>query len=147
MKNSSGCVGFLLVVFLLIHVCWLLVSCGLGVIESTAEMHAEKREQQRQFDEANRIYNSNHTYVDGRWVPNTTPTPSMPSTTTGRPNGNSSYRRPSGTTSNKKPSYADPIDPDDYDIEGYYEDHRDEFDDIDDAYDAFLDDEDAWDDY
>ena len=39
------------------------------------------------------------------------------------------------------------FDPDDHDIEGYYEDNRDEFDSIDDAYDAFEDDEDAWDDY
>ncbi len=43
--------------------------------------------------------------------------------------------------------YSDPIDPDDYDIEGYYDDYRDEFDDEDDAYDGFLDDEDLWDDY
>lgn len=39
------------------------------------------------------------------------------------------------------------IDPDDYDLEGYYEDNRDEYDDIDDAYDGFMDDEDAWEDY
>ena len=39
------------------------------------------------------------------------------------------------------------FDPEDHDIEGYYEDYRDEYDDYDDAYDGFLDDEDAWDDY
>lgn len=39
------------------------------------------------------------------------------------------------------------FDPDDHDIDAYYEDSKDEFDDIDDAYDAFEDDEDAWDDY
>ena len=43
--------------------------------------------------------------------------------------------------------YSDPIDPDDYDIEGYYDDYRDEYDDEDDAYDGFLDDENLWDDY
>ena len=146
MKKSPGCLGYLMVGFLLVYVCWFLVSCGIAAVETTAKIHAEKMEQQRRAEEAHRIYYSNHKYVDGRWVPNTTPTPSRPSPTV-KPNGNSSYRRPSGTTSNKNPSYADPIDPDDYDIEGYYEDHRDEFDDIDDAYDAFLDDEDAWDDY
>ena len=43
--------------------------------------------------------------------------------------------------------YSDPIDPDDFDIDGYYEDYRDEFDDEDDAWEGFLDDEDAWEDY
>ncbi|MBP3205526.1 MAG: hypothetical protein J6M66_08900 [Lachnospiraceae bacterium] len=39
------------------------------------------------------------------------------------------------------------FDPDDYDIEAYYEDNRDEYDDYDDAYEGFLDDEGVWDDY
>ena len=43
--------------------------------------------------------------------------------------------------------YADAVDPDDHDIEGYYEDNRDIYKDYDDAYDGFLDDEDAWSDY
>lgn len=42
---------------------------------------------------------------------------------------------------------ADPVDPDDHDIDGYYEDYKDEYDDVDDAWDGFLDDEDAWEDY
>ena len=53
-----------------------------------------------------------------------------------------------GSTSKKKStSSTTEFDPDDHDIEGYYEDNRDEYDSIDDAYDAFEDDEDAWDDY
>lgn len=44
-------------------------------------------------------------------------------------------------------TYSDPVDPDMHDIEGYYDDYRDEYDDEDDAYEGFLDDEDAWDDY
>ena len=36
---------------------------------------------------------------------------------------------------------------DDHDIEAYYDDHRDEYDDYDEAYEGFMDDEDAWDDY
>ena len=39
------------------------------------------------------------------------------------------------------------FDPDDHDIEAYYDDNRDEYDDYDDAYEGFLDDEGAWDDY
>lgn len=39
------------------------------------------------------------------------------------------------------------IDPDDYDIDGYYEDHKDLYDSYEDAYDGFLDDESVWDDY
>ena len=39
------------------------------------------------------------------------------------------------------------FDPDDHDIEAYFEDNRDEYDDYDDAYEGFLDDEGAWDDY
>ena len=39
------------------------------------------------------------------------------------------------------------FDPDDHDIEAYYEDNRDEYDDYDDAYEGFLDDEGVWDDY
>ncbi len=41
----------------------------------------------------------------------------------------------------------DEFDPDDHDIEGYYEDHQDEFDDYEDAEEAFEDDPDEWDDY
>ena len=39
------------------------------------------------------------------------------------------------------------FDPDDHDIEAYFEDNRDEYDDYDDAYEGFLDDEGVWDDY
>ena len=39
------------------------------------------------------------------------------------------------------------IDPDDYDIDGYYEDYKDLYDSYEDAYDGFLDDESVWDDY
>ena len=49
--------------------------------------------------------------------------------------------------SSKNNYYQDPVDPDDHDLDGYYEDHKDEYDDIDDAWDGFLDDEDAWEDY
>lgn len=55
---------------------------------------------------------------------------------------------PSDRTSKKKSTSATTeFDPDDHDIEGYYEDNKDEYDSIDDAYDAFEDDEEAWDDY
>lgn len=58
--------------------------------------------------------------------------------------GKSSYRtKNSNSSSSRKSSF----DPDDHDIESYYDDYRDEYDDYDDAYDGFLDDEDAWDDY
>ena len=49
----------------------------------------------------------------------------------------------SGSSGSGKTSF----DPDDHDIESYYDDFRDEYDDYDDAYDGFLDDDDAWDDY
>ena len=39
------------------------------------------------------------------------------------------------------------IDPDEHDIEGYYEDNVDEYSDFDDAYDGFMDDDAEWDDY
>jgi len=48
-----------------------------------------------------------------------------------------------GGSSKKKTSF----DPDEHDIEAYFEDNRDEYDDYDDAYEGFLDDEGAWDDY
>lgn len=57
---------------------------------------------------------------------------------------NSRKRRSvSGNSYSGKTSF----DPDDHDIESYYDDFRDEYDDYDDAYDGFLDDDDAWDDY
>ena len=34
-----------------------------------------------------------------------------------------------------------------YDVDGYYEDNKSDYDNYDDAYDAFEDDEDSWDDY
>ena len=48
-----------------------------------------------------------------------------------------------GSSGSSKSSF----DPDDHDIEAYYADNRDVYDDYDDAYDGFLDDEGAWDDY
>ena len=39
------------------------------------------------------------------------------------------------------------IDPDDYDLDGYYEDYKDDYDNYDDAYDDFMDDVDSWGDY
>ena len=45
----------------------------------------------------------------------------------------------------KKSSYT--VEPDDHDIEAYYEDYREEFEDEDDAWDDFEDNEDVWDDY
>ncbi len=60
--------------------------------------------------------------------------------------GNHSYSRrrsSSGSSSSSTSSF----DPDEHDIEGYYEDNRDEFEDYDDAYDSFVDDESAWEDY
>ena len=51
------------------------------------------------------------------------------------------------TRKKKSTSATTEVDPDDHDIEGYYEDNRDIFEDIDEAYDAFEDDEDAWEDY
>lgn len=59
--------------------------------------------------------------------------------------GSSSFRSKSSSSRNK--SSRSYFDPDDHDIETYYDDYRDEYDDYDDAYDGFLDDDDAWDDY
>ncbi len=55
----------------------------------------------------------------------------------------------SNKTTRKKKSISatTEVDPDDHDIEGYYEDNRDIYEDIDEAYDGFEDDEDAWEDY
>ena len=51
----------------------------------------------------------------------------------------------------RKPSHSgssdSEIDPDDYDVEAYYEDNMDYYDDFDDAYDGFMDDDAEWDDY
>ena len=54
-----------------------------------------------------------------------------------------SSRRAGSSSSSSKSSF----DPDDHDIEAYYQDNRDEYDDYDDAYEGFLDDEGVWDDY
>ena len=56
-------------------------------------------------------------------------------------NANTEPYRPKKTTEEKK------IDPDDLDIEGYYNDYKDDFESIDDAWDDLLDNEDLWDDY
>ena len=51
------------------------------------------------------------------------------------------YSRSSGSSSSSL------FDPDDHDIEAYYEDNRDEYDNYEDAYDGFLDVFSAWDEY
>ena len=59
-------------------------------------------------------------------------------------------RNASGKRSGYRPSpdsRKSSFDPDDHDIEAYYQDNIDEYDDYDDAYEGFLDDDSAWDDY
>lgn len=53
------------------------------------------------------------------------------------------WRRSSSSSSKSSSSF----DPDDHDIEAYYEDNRDVYDDYDDAYEGFLNDEVVWDNY
>ena len=53
-------------------------------------------------------------------------------------------RKYSGSSGN---SSSSSFDPDDHDIEAYYDDNRDEYDSYEDAYEGFLDDESSWDDY
>ncbi len=68
---------------------------------------------------------------------------------------NNSYNKSSGysSTGSKKNSSTTSsyngatVDPSDHDIEAYYEDYRDEFEDEDDAWDDFEDNEEYWDDY
>lgn len=51
-------------------------------------------------------------------------------------------------TSKKKNSYSMPkVDPSDHDIDMYYEDYKEEFEDEDDAWDDFEDNEEYWDEY
>ena len=62
----------------------------------------------------------------------------------------SSNNASSSSSSAKKNSYrpsSSSRDFDNYDIEAYYDDNRDEYDDYDDAYEGFMDDDGAWDDY
>ena len=64
-----------------------------------------------------------------------------------RSSSSSSRKSSSSGTTAYNPSRRSSFDPDDHDIEAYYDDNRDEYDDYDDAYDGFLDDDSAWDDY
>ena len=69
-----------------------------------------------------------------------------------RKSSNGSYVRKKSSGSGKSSNGSSKqrrssFDPDDHDIEGYYDDNRDEYDDYDDAYEGFLDDDSAWDDY
>ena len=57
----------------------------------------------------------------------------------------STARSPWVSSKNSSPKKS--FDPDDHDIEAYYADNRDEDGDYDDAYEGFLEDEGAWDDY
>ena len=62
----------------------------------------------------------------------------------------SSNNASSSNSSTKKNSYRPSSslrDFDSYDIEAYYDDNRDEYDDYDDAYEGFMDDDSVWDDY
>ena len=67
----------------------------------------------------------------------------------GRSYSSGAYKSLNGSSTRKKSSRSSKsiFDPDDHDIEAYYDDHRDEYDDYDDAYEGFMDDESAWDDY
>lgn len=64
-----------------------------------------------------------------------------------RKSSSSTRRRSSSTGVTRRPMGGSSFDPDDHDIEAYYDDNRDEYDDFEDAYEGFLDDDSAWDDY
>ena len=58
------------------------------------------------------------------------------------------YKPYSSSTSKSRPAKPEKtVDPMDHDIESYYLDYQDEFEDEDDAWDDFEDDPDVWDDY
>ena len=64
--------------------------------------------------------------------------------------GSSSSTKSSSTkksTSKKSTKKSTTVEPDDHDIDTYYEDYKDEFEDEDDAWDDFEDNDDYWDDY
>lgn len=87
-------------------------------------------------------------YNSGRYSSTT----QSPKTSSGNPSsGSSSYSgKKSSSTSSSKRKYSYPereVDPLDHDIDVYYEDYKDEFEDEDDAWDDFEDNEEYWDDY
>ena len=130
-----------------------LVSCGMSVATGIEEDRRRQAEHKSALDRAAAIYESNHDKVKGGWVSKKSVVDAKikeaeiaeKSRGSRSSTGGSAYRLSKSSGSTKKKTYNyDPIDPDDYDIEGYYEEYKDEFEDFDDAYDAFLDDEDAW---
>ena len=66
---------------------------------------------------------------------------------TGTGSSNTGKRKNTTRKSGNSSSWEDSIDPDDYDIDAYYDDNRDVYDDWDEAWEGFMDDEEAWDDY
>lgn len=86
-------------------------------------------------------------YRDGKPSTYTPPESSAGTGKTGTGSSNTGKRKNTTRKSGNSSSYEDPIDPDDYDIDAYYEDNRDVYDDWDEAWEGFLDDEEAWDDY
>ena len=62
-------------------------------------------------------------------------------------NKNKSTQSESKSKSKKKKEATTEYDPEEHDIDQYYEDYKDEFEDIDDAYDDFEDNDEYWDDY
>jgi hypothetical protein len=61
--------------------------------------------------------------------------------------GSSAGNATGSSAGNSDATYGDPIDPSDYDLEQYYLDYEDEFDDEEDAAEDFLDNPEYWDDY
>ena len=69
------------------------------------------------------------------------------SSSTNKSTSSNSSSSKSSTTRSKSSTSTDEIDPSDYDIEQYYLDYQDEFEDEDDAWDDFMDNPEYWDDY
>ena len=70
------------------------------------------------------------------------------SSSTSEKSSHSSNGSSSGSSSSESSdSYYDKTDPSDHDIEQYYYDYEDEFEDEEDAWDDFMDNEEYWDDY
>ena len=71
---------------------------------------------------------------------------SFPDSLHGDKKTESTYRQSTSSNKNTENSTTE-FDPEDHDIEGYYQDNKGDYENYDDAYDGFEDDEDSWEDY
>ena len=150
MKDNNKKLGTAEIIILIIAAFGLIIMIA-DISEAIDETKRERAEQDRWYYEHIQKgadeYNRNHSNNTYNYSSSSKKSSSSSSSTTKNKSIKIKSSTSSKSSSSKVSSTTKTVDPMDHDIDAYYEDYKDEFEDEDDAWDDFEDNDEYWDDY